>query len=204
MLILVAFICGGLCTYFILGMINIIHKNKHIQKIKDAYNELYNNVLTDKVYFNNRYDDTIFLNTTLSLYGEVEIIMYLGKKEVFIIKDNVTLFTSELIDYEQIDKMKRTIIVKHKTDICNTIELNGKIYYKNDYDIKIKEVFNKIISEFDISFDSDPNIHNILKNIRAQNIKTKYNLNDILDKINKVGYDNLTLDEKEFLKNIEK
>lgn len=201
MLNLIYFLTGCLIMYLIIVIKNYFIRKSNLIEIKKVYNELYDNLINNMVTFNNRIDDLIILNTNLANYGKVEIIIYLNKSNIFILQNDVTLFDSKLIDLDLTIKIHQKIINKYNSDINNIIEINGVIYNKTDYDIKSTEIYNKILSDFN---NSNPYINDIVNESESKNIKHEYNLNDILDKINKIGYNNLSYYEKEFLKNIKK
>ncbi|MCK9475575.1 MAG: hypothetical protein M0R46_06645 [Candidatus Muirbacterium halophilum] len=201
MLNLIYFLTGCLIMYLIIIIKNYFIRKSNLHEIKKVYNELYDNLINNMVIFNNRIDDLIILNTNLANCGKVEIIIYLNKSDIFILQNDVTLFDSKLIDLDLTNKIRQKIISDYKLDINNTIEINGMIFNKNEYDIRSAELYNKILSDFN---NSNPYINDIVNESESQNIKHEYNLNDILDKINKIGYNNLSYYEKEFLKNIKK
>lgn len=141
----------------------------------EIFTEIVRNLINNTVYFKIKKGSIIHLSTKLEKYDYVDIICDNVKSEISIFKNDKFLFNSE-----DIDKISISIIINH---------INRNLTLGKMTESIIKEKISKLL-------ETD---HNIKKN--EQKIKIKLELDDILDRINEIGYDNLTKEEKDFLNN---
>ncbi len=145
----------------------------------------------NKTFFIKRIEDKSHIE-----YGIERTLIYNSKKKLFRLldKNNETKFISKnqkvlfILNKIIINKTEK----KHKDSINNFMDYKGSLLDKRTYDL-----MNFMI---DITVDS---LKKIKESKNVENIEENINLNidDILDKINKIGYLNLTDKEKEFLNN---
>ena len=111
-----------------------------------------------------------------------------------IFKDGKCIYTSNLIDSDLVNEISKEIELKHNKDINDVIDILGLVFSREDFEksFNIKEIRNVIKKE-----ESD--IDEIVKKN-----KKRFNIDEILDKISKIGIDNLTEEEKQFLNNYNK
>jgi hypothetical protein len=95
-----------------------------------------------------------------------------------------------------INEITKAIELKHNKDINDVVEILGFVFSREDFEksfnVNIKEIKNGVKKE-----ESD--IEKILKKN-----KKRFDIDEILDKISKVGIENLTEEEKQFLNNYNK
>lgn len=171
---------------FIFSSIKI--KEQKVKKQNQSiYQEILDKVNSDDVTFGSRINNTVQLNTNIKSEGEVQIMYFLDKKEIAIFRGNDCLYTSILIENNVLDKISTAIWGKFSNQINDIVFLSN-----NAFDKKTFVVISGLNQNIDL------NTGEIIDDV----FTNSYNLDDILDKINKVGYDNLTEAEKEFLKNM--
>lgn len=156
--------------------------------------------------FNHKNLGKLFISTFESNFSiwEIEQILHGDKRSYFLTKMQGSNFTATIQD-EQIQNDLFldyvTKMVKQNDKINNEfIDFNIEInpYKKNDFDEKIKDFLDSI--------KNNSNPKNPFKNKRKiKNVEVEPpTLDEILDKINRVGYQKLTKFEKECLENYSK
>jgi hypothetical protein len=187
---------GCLITYILL---NLISRSKNKSILKDNINQfiqILKNIKSDKTKFKSRVNNTIYIETNLSDYGDVGLVCLLDKKDISIFKDEKCIYTSNLINSDLINEITKAIELKHNKDINDVVEILGFVFSREDFEksfnVNIKEIKNGVKKE-----ESD--IEKILKKN-----KKRFDIDEILDKISKVGIENLTEEEKQFLNNYNK
>ena len=116
--------------------------------------------------------------------GKLDVLYFLDRNDLAIFQNGVCVYTTIYVDRKKVTK------------ICNKLD--------ETYDKKIKDfvvVSNNIIDRRTVErmyIQNKPLPHvNSVNSVKPIDL----NLDDILDKINKVGFENLTDEEKDFLKN---
>jgi len=187
---------GCLITYI---LSNLISRSKNKSILKDNINQfiqILKNIKSDKTKFKSRVNNTIYIETNLSNYGDVGLVCLLDKKDISIFKDEKCIYTSNLINRDLINEITKAIELKHNKDINDVVEILGFVFSREDFEksfnVNIKEIKNGVKKE-----ESD--IEKILKKN-----KKRFDIDEILDKISKVGIKNLTEEEKQFLNNYNK
>jgi hypothetical protein len=155
-------------------------RNKNI----NIYQEVLSKLTDNEVYFNSRVNNTVQLNLKIESEGEVQVMYFLDRQDISIFQDGDCIYTSSLIGKDILEKILKAIWSKFSFQINDVVQLNS-----NTFD---RRTFMLITSANNTNYG----------NIDDEEIE--YNLDDILDKINEVGYNNLTESEKQFLKNLNK
>ena len=196
LIFMIGLIIGCLITYI---LSNLISRSKNKSILKDNINQfiqILKNIKSDKTKFKSRVNNTIYIETNLSDYGDVGLVCLLDKKDISIFKDEKCIYTSNLINSDLVNEITKEIELKHNKDINDVIEILGFVFSREDFEksfnVNIKEIKNGVKKE-----ESD--IEKILKKN-----KKRFDIDEILDKISKIGIDNLTEEEKQFLNNYNK
>jgi hypothetical protein len=205
LIFMIGLIIGCLITYI---LSNLISRSKNKNILKDNINQfiqILKNIKSDKTKFKSRVNNTIYIETNLSDYGDVGLVCLLDKKDsldlderapgfMAIFKDGKCIYTSNPIDSDLVNEISKEIELKHNKDINDVVDILGFVFSKEDFEksFNIKEIRNVIKKE-----ESD--IDEIVKKN-----KKRFNIDEILDKISKIGIDNLTEEEKQFLNNYNK
>lgn len=179
---------------FVFGMISgamllASHLNRKLQKQKDAIENMFSKILDDcvKMQFIKRVNKYVYFK-----YENWELIYLLDKKSLHIFEGEHCLATS--IENSKIVKnLIQYIETKWNKDINNIVIIDNNEFSLNF----IEEQKKRYLKE---EKWSDPLLNKLedTKNIVEPTV------DDILDKINKVGYKNLTDLEIEFLNNASK
>ena len=181
---------------------NKVNLLREIKDKNDQYEKIYQNVIDKKSRFKTRVNNTVYIGTKLSDYGRVVIVYHLDKNDIVIFKDDKCIMTSDSVSKELVDKIIKEINYRHGYRIDDIVEVLGLIFYRPDFEKnfnvnfqEIKERAMRISREMEEMSDIDK--------INKRN-KVRFDIDEILDKINKVGIENLTNEEKEFLNNFNK
>lgn len=178
----------GLCLGFSLGLrYAIILNNKKIVIYREGIENMFSLILSnfDKLIFVKRINKYAYFS-----YESWEIIYQLDNKTIHVFNKEECLATSKQLEGSTIVSTLLSNIDKSwSKDINNTIIID-----ENEISINYIEEQRKKIQY------TDP----ILTKIEKEKNVNVFTIDDILDKINKVGYNNLTTEEKEFLKNASK
>jgi hypothetical protein len=188
------FLFSNLLTKF---MLKIVDK-KESKKVNDVYKKLLDNVYDGKTSFNSRVNDTVSIDSFIEGEGKVNILYMMDKKDIAIFKEDVCIYTSESVSAELLDEIINTIDIQHKDKIDDIINMMGFIFSKEEFEKK----FNLKVEDLKNNMRQSNELSDIDK-IIEQN-ENNFDIDYILDRINKVGIDNLTPDEKEFLDNYNK
>ncbi len=170
-----------------------------VQKIRKKNNEVFKQVLTNlqngKGKFMNRINNTVQIDTKIKSEGKITMLFFIDKNEISIFKENVCVYTQQNVDEDIINSIISMIWSRFSERISDVIQL-----YNNVMD---RKTFTKLVSQAKTEvqvFNLDEN-GNIIDQIDTEQKTTPLTLDDILDRINQVGYDGLSQIEKDFLKN---
>lgn len=194
---------------FLFGMIThkIAHKKalirEEIQNEKDreiVFKLVYESIKSGNSIFNNRLSDVVYIRTTTTKTGIIDLIYEMSKRQILLVKDNTIIYTSDLIDTSITNDIIEVIHMFHNNEINNVVNFFGYLFHRTQLEyktnLKIDEL-NNIINNISIGEKSDVDI------IIQENEKM-LDIDEILDKISKYGIDSLTKDEKNYLDNYSK
>ena len=108
-----------------------VRRNNLIRDINNQFKEVLSNILSSNSIFKNRVNNTVYINTKLKDYDDVNVIYLMDRKDIAIFKDGKCIYTSEMVEKDTI-KSITTAIDKKFEDKINTI-LDSK-YYKSNID----------------------------------------------------------------------
>ena len=196
------FICGILLGILMTNLFSyFLRKMREKDKVNDIssqFKQILTNLSIGSTKFKSRVNNTVYIETKLNDYGEVGLVYLMDKQDVAIFKNEKCIFTTDLIDDSLIDQITKEIETKHSKDINDTIEVLGFVFSREDFE----KTFS--INMDDVKMNNLPKkeLSDIEKIVKKN--KKKFDIDEILDKISKVGLENLTEDEKKFLKNYNK
>jgi hypothetical protein len=169
------------------------------QKIRQKNNLVFKQILTNlqngKGKFISRINSTVQIDTKIKSEGKINMVFFIDKNEISIFKDGNCIYTSQNIDIDIINSIISMIWSRFSDRISDVVQL-----YNNIMD---RKSFMKLVSQAKteiqvINLDENGNIIDTIDDFKSTEPLT---LDGILDRINQVGYDNLTQIEKDFLKN---
>jgi hypothetical protein len=176
----------------------ILDKNKQFKQILEKIN-------TKRSRFKTRINNTVYIGIKLEDYGKVDLVYFLDKEEnqLNIFKSDKLIMTSDLVFEDLINEIIKSINKVHYHRIVDVVEILGLVFYREEFErsfgISVHELKKRTDNLMKSMNDDQSDIEKIVnKNNR------KLDIDDILDKINKVGIENLTEEEKEFLNNYNK
>lgn len=180
-----------------------IIKENQIRQDNEIFNKLLSNVITKKTKFKTRVNNTIYLGTKIESLGKVEIVYLMDRRDIAIFQDQKCIVTSENIKRETIEEISNTIDRVHEDKINDIVDVLGLVFSREDFE----KTFN--INIEDIKKQSKNYLRDVnsdksdIEKIISEN-KQKFDIDEILDKISKVGIENLTIEERNFLDNFNK
>jgi hypothetical protein len=187
------FIAGILFFIFIDKIAKYLKSKKIIDDSVNQFNEIIKNLKSGTTNFVSRVNDTIFIDTNLKDWKDVNIIYLLDKQMVCIFKDNKCLYTTEIVDDTLKDVLISEICEIYKSEIDDVIEIMGTKISKNEFENRINE-FKNSSDNLDFNFVAEelPELDQIV-----YDNENRYDLDEILDKLAKNGYDRSLLSEEE-------
>jgi uncharacterized protein (UPF0335 family) len=196
-LIILSSIFLGFQLKSIIDNISNIRKEKKRVKLKnDVFKEILLNLKSST--FKSRLNNTVYISTTLKSEGDVDLVYLIDKINVHIFKDDNCIYTSDDVDKEVIDSIIEFILNKFEKEINDVVQVFGitfnRIEFENHFGIKIEDLKKGIKME-DLSLIDQSDIDQIY-----HETEMKFDIDEILDRINVVGIKNLTQAELNFLK----
>lgn len=203
---IIAFLLGFAFSKLLDELSNKLKHQKLVKNINKQYKNILDNVLLGKTRFKTRVNNTVYITTKLLDYGSVDIIYLLDKSEVSVFKKDICIFTCELVEKELLNSLMDEINIKYQKKINNVVNIMGITISKEDLENSIKVNFDEI-NEKAMKMMEDMQMNTIIDQDAFTNQAPKkkdFNLDEILDKINKVGIENLTKDELKYLNDYNK
>lgn len=171
--------------------------DKLVTNINKQYSQLLDNITTGLSRFKSRVNSTVHIESTLNDHGNIDIIYLLDKNDIAIFQGNKCLYTSDKVDKHVISDITKAIDHLYKKEISEVVNFFGLVLSKQDFEKQFR-------------FDPEE-ILNLVKNSTNQDVsevdkiidenQSKFDVDEILDKISNFGIDILTPEEKKFLDN---
>ena len=192
------FILGFLYAKFTEKIKKNIRNKKIIEDILIQFKEILENIKKNQAVFISRVNQTVMIDTRLKQHDIVNIVYLMDKKVVCIFKENKCIYTSETIDNNLRDNIIENIHEKYGTQIDDVVEVLGVTISREELESKLKD-FENANPNLDMTiFNNVKEISDVEKIIEENN--EKFDIDSILDKINKVGMEKITKEELNFLK----
>jgi len=188
----------GTCLGISLRKFLIKWKNyKEIKNLNDNYNLIIKKIKNKNSRFLARINNTVYLSITMPNYGRVDLLYLLDEKEVLLYSEGKCILDSTKAKRSIIDDVINNIEDRHSQKINDVINIFGYVISKYNFE-KMFKINTNNIDNFNIFLKPNNEVD------KTESITTTFDIDDILDKINKVGIDNLTKEEKDFLTNYNK
>jgi hypothetical protein len=182
-----------------------IEKMKTTKDVNEQFNTILKNLLNKKTKFKTRVNNTVYIGTKLPDYGKVDVIYLLDSKDIVVFKNEKCIFTTELVERELVTKITNNIENIHGDKINDVIDILGMVFSREDFEksfnINFKELREKSLKMIN-ELKENKDLSDIEKIVKDN--QSKFDIDEILDKINKVGIENLSEEEKRFLNNYNK
>jgi hypothetical protein len=200
LILFVGVILGGLLKDCLNKLSQKTAFNKLILDRNKQFKEILEKVNNKKSRFKTRINNTIYIGVKLEDYGKVDIIYLSDKKEnqLNIFKGDKLIMTSDLVDKVLLDEIISSINKVHYNKIVDVVDILGLVFYREDFErsfgVSLQELKDNSMNMMKPINEEQSDIQKIINNNN-----NKLDIDDILDRINKVGIKNLTEEEKEFL-----
>jgi len=192
------FILGFLYAKFTETIKKNIRNKKIIEDILIQFKEILENIKKNQAVFISRVNQTVMIDTRLKQHDIVNIVYLMDKKVVCIFKENKCIYTSETIDNDLRDSIIQNIHEKYGSQINDVVEVLGVTISREELESKLKD-FENANPNLDMTiFNKEKEMSDVEKIIEENN--EKFDIDSILDKINKVGMEKITKEELDFLK----
>lgn len=206
LILFVGVILGGLLKNWSDKLSEKIAHNKLILDRNKQFKEILEKSKTKKTRFKTRVNNVVYIGVKLTDYGRVDVVLFLDKRDISIFRENKCILTSEFVEEKLLNDLMESLETVHYHKIIDTVEILGMVFSREDFEKQfnvnfdeIKEKTNRMMDAMRNGGEEQSDIDKIInKN------KSKLDIDDILDKINKVGIENLTKEEKDFLNNYNK
>jgi hypothetical protein len=201
-LILCGFFVGQISTRIAIKIRNKIENNLIISDKNRNFREILEKVNSKKSRFKTRVNNTVYIGVKLKDYGRVDVVYFLDKSEnqINIFKDDKLIMTSDLVSDDLLNEVITSINKVHYHRIVDVVEILGLVFYREDFErsfgVNIEDLKKRYMNSI------NENVSEIDKIVNMN--KSKLDIDEILDKINRVGIENLTEEEKHFLDNYNK
>lgn len=197
---IIAFILGLLIGAFICTkIINFsekFKKNQYLIEINSHFKQLLESIKSNKSKFKSRCGATVYIESVLDKWGTVDIVYLLDKKDIAVFKDNKCVLTTESIEVKTIEEITTLIDNKFSDSINDVVEIMGIVFSRQDFEktfnIQFEEIMKNMPTRNEVKNLSD--VEEIL-----QKNESKFDIDEILDKISNSGVESLTQLERQFL-----
>jgi hypothetical protein len=181
--------------------------NKKIKKENDdilkdrqkQYTEILTKLSNGKTRFKTRVNQTVYISVKLTDHGKVNIVYLMDKKDIAIFKEDKCLYTSDQVDQNLLTDIITSIENRHGWKIDDVVNVLGFVFYREDFEKSFGMKFDDISKSLGMRPQSESEIDNIVNNN-----ETKFDIDEVLDKIGKLGIEMLSKEEREFLDNYSK
>lgn len=170
---------------------------KLLKDMANQFEEILGNIKKGKAVFVSRVNHTVMLDTRLKDYNVVNVVYLMDKSIVCIFKENKCIYTSEKLDKRLSESLIENINEQYRSQINDVVEVLGVTISREELESKLKD-FEKTHPNIDMT-SLNRQEPTELEKIVEEN-EERFDVDDILDKINKVGMERITKEELEFLK----
>jgi len=206
LILFVGIVLGGLLKNWSNKLSEKIANNKLILDKNKQFQQILEKVNSKRSRFKTRINNTVYIGVKLEDYGRVDVVYFLDKKEnqLNIFKGEKLIMTSDLVQDELLNEIINSINRVHYHRIIDVVEILGLVFYREDFEKSFGISFEEMKErQMNMMKSMNEEGHSDIQKIINKN-KTKLDIDDILDKINRVGIENLTEEEKQFLDNYNK
>jgi hypothetical protein len=195
---IVSLLCiGFLIGFNIRNVVSFYENKKKIDTLNKKFLNILNELESGRSKFRTRFSNSVYINISLEEYGKVDIVYMIDKNDIAIFKGSDCILTTHSVDRKIVDNIIYKIKRIHDNDINDIVNIFGLIMNRKEFEnlTKVKiEDFGKIKYDNELS-----DIDKIVKSNES-----KFNIDDILDKISSIGIESLSNDERKFLEDYSK
>lgn len=180
---------------------------KIIDDINIQFSEVLLNLENKKTKFSNRVNNTVYITTHITDHGKIDILYLIDKDDIALFKNNACIYTSDNVNSKILSEILFKIKSMYSKDIGEVVNFMGfifsKSYFEKEMGISVEDIQKQQTNQLkQLKKIQDENKSDIEKIIESNNkkINTEDVLNSILEKIGKNGMNNLSSEDKDFLK----
>jgi hypothetical protein len=200
---IVSLLCiGFLIGFNIRNVVSFYENKKKIDTLNKKFLNILNELESGRSKFRTRFSNSVYINISLEEYGKVDIVYMIDKNDIAIFKGIDCILTTHSVNRKIIDNIIYKIKRIHDNDINDVVNIFGLIMNRKEFEniskMKIDD-FNKMrYSPMNTTYD----ISDVDKIVKSN--ESKFNIDDILDKISSIGIESLSNDERKFLEDYSK
>lgn len=196
--VLVGFIFGVVSERIFRNLSIKLRNKKEIKNLNATFNLILQKIRNKNSRFKTRINNTVYVAITLPEYGKADLVYLMDKKDIAVFQNGKCILTSEHIEKTTINDIIASIHDRHDYRINDVIDIMGYVISRQDFEKTFNVSIDEILKGQDKlkSFIQTGEI-----NQDAFTNKNIFDIDEILDKISRVGINNLTQEEKEFLAN---
>jgi hypothetical protein len=188
---------GFLIGFNTRNVVSFYDNKKRINSLNKKFLNILNELESGRSKFRTRFSNTVYININLEEYGKVDVVYMIDKDDISLFKGSDCILTTHSVDRNIIDKIINKIKLIHDNDINDIVNIFGLIMNKKEF-----ENFTKVKIEDFGKTRYDNELSDIDKIVKSN--ESKFNIDDILDKISSIGIDSLSKDERKFLEDYSK
>ena len=184
---------GIILTKKIMQRLISIDNQRTLNSKRNQFVETLSKIKGGESQFKTRMNDTVYIQVNLVNHGLVDVLYLIDRDDIAIFQNTTCLYTSDSVENEIIEQIIKSICLIYNKKINDVVEILGFVFYREDFEksigYKIDEIVRNQLFKISPEVQEEPIVE-----------KTFFDIDEILDRINLVGIDNLTEDELEFLR----
>ena len=190
------FSLGYLFNNLLRKLLDFYNEKNYKKEIDNIFQSILDNIYTNKTSFNSRINNTVSVMTELQEIGSVNIVYLMDRKDIAIFKGEKCIYTSDSAEKTLVDEIINGVEIFYKHEINDVVNVMGMVFSRDEFE---KKFGVKVQDMKKGNFGLKEEMSDIDK-IKKRN-ETKFDIDDILDRIGSVGIENLTPEERKFLDN---
>ena len=192
----------GFVLFYLAYKFSVWKSDKKIaSEISSKFKEVLSNLKGNKAVFVSRVNQTVIVDTRLTKLDVVNIVYLMDKQIVCIFKDNNCMYTTDSLDINLKSEILDEINNKFNKEINDVVDVMGMTISREEFQQKLEDIQKFAMKN--INLDSLVGGENEMDQIVQEN-EIMFDVDTILDKISKDGIESISIEEKEFLDNLNK
>jgi hypothetical protein len=175
-----------------------LEQKKNIGDISLKFKEVLSNLKKGNAVFVSRINHTVIVDTRISNLDIINLVYLMDKGVLCIFKDNQCLYTTESVDVDLASELLMEINDKFNKQINDVVNIMGMTISKEEFQLKIEEMKKWNLNNPNALQDVDIDQKSEIDEITNDN-KIKFDIDEILDKINKFGLKSISEEELNYL-----
>ena len=195
-IILGFFALGYLFNNLLRKILDFYSDKSYKKEINNIFQGILDNIYTHKTSFNSRINNTVSVMTELDTLGSINIVYLIDRKDIAVFKGDKCIYTSDSAEQSIVDEIITGVETFYKKEINDVVNVMGMVFSRDEFEKK----FGVKVEDINKSNFRGLKEMSDIEKIKKRN-EVKFNIDEILDRINSVGIENLTTEERNFLDN---